>query len=385
MIRKKKMRRVFCALLTAGCLVGTAAQAGEVSLEGIEVIGGSRSTEAVSEVRIDDTEPAAQSETRTESEAGTASGTGTESEAGTTSGTGTESETGTVSGTSMASETGTTSETSMGSEAGTVSGTNTEFETETKSETESETETESPIDFEGLWEINTDIYAWIRIPGTVIDYPILQSMGEEDFYLTHDIEGNEDIYGSIYTQRYNEKDFSDFHTIIYGHNMRDDTMFGWLSELANLETLWDHDVIYIYLPDRTLEYWIFAAYVSDNMHQLGGVNTRSRADRQEYLDKVEARCADVQTFDRRLFDKVTADSHILTLSTCYQNDPEHRFLVQAVLVEQPDAGTLPVMEKPETLPEPEFEVEPESETETEFTPAELAEAETKVRRKSRGR
>ena len=137
----------------------------------------------------------------------------------------------------------------------------------------------------------------------------------------------------------------------------------------------NHNVIYIYLPDRTLEYWIFAAYVSDNMHQLGGVNTRSRADRQEYLDKVEARCADVQTFDRRLFDKVTADSHILTLSTCYQNDPEHRFLVQAVLVEQPDPGTLPEMEKPETLPVPEFEVEPESESETEpeLTAAELAE------------
>ena len=213
----------------------------------------------------------------------------------------------------------------------------------------------------------------------MIDYPVLQSLGEEDFYLTHDIEGNEDIYGSIYTQRYNKKDFSDFHTIIYGHNMKDDTMFGWLSELANLETYWNHDVIYIYLPDRTLEYWVFAAYVADNKHQLGGVNTRSRESRQEYLDKVEARCADVQTFDRRLFDKITADSHILTLSTCYQNDPEHRFLVQAVLVEQPDPGTLPAMEKPETLPEPEFEVGPEEETETEtengLTAAEQTETE----------
>ncbi len=300
MIKKKKMRRVLCALLAFGCLAGVAAQAGE--------------------------EP---------------SGNGAEAA------------------------------------AQTEAGTETEFETETESETE--TETESPIDFEGLWELNSDIYAWIRIPGTVINYPVLQSVGEEDFYLTHDIEGNEDIYGSIYTQRYNEKDFSDFNTIIYGHNMKDDTMFGWLSELADLGTLWDHNVIYIYLPDRTLEYWIFAAYVSDNMHQLGGVNTRSRKDRQEYLDKVEERCADVRTFDRRLFDKVTSDSHILTLSTCYQNDPEHRFLVQAVLVEQPDPGTLPVMEKPETLPEPEFEVWPEAESESEteagITAAELAQTE----------
>lgn len=331
MFRRKRMRRLLCGLLAAGCLAGGMAQAGEVSLESIEAVGGSQSIEPEENVSM------------------TAEGGGM------------------VADVSVASS---------GAESESEAEPGTETETEMESETEAETETESPIDFEGLWEINTDIYAWIKIPGTVINYPVLQSLGQEDFYLTHDIEGNDDVYGSIYTQRYNSTDFSDFHTIIYGHNMKDDTMFGWLSELANLETLWDHNVIYIYLPDRTLEYWIFAAYVADNMHQLGGVNTRSREDRQAYLDKVEARCEGVQTFDRRLFSKVTADSHILTLSTCYQNDPEHRFLVQAVLVEQPDPGTLPEMEKPETLPEPEFEVEPESESEleTEITAAELAAA-----------
>lgn len=347
MIRKKMIRRALCACLAAGCLTGGAAQAGEVSLEDIEIVGGSRSIETdIDGVQLEAVQAVG------------AGGTMTEASAGQTA--------------SDASESGSgkTAETKTADEPGT------ESEGEPGTETETETETESPIDFESLWQTNTDIYAWIRIPGTVIDYPVLQSLGEEDFYLTHDIEGNEDIYGSIYTQRYNKKDFSDFHTIIYGHNMKDDTMFGWLSELANLETYWDHDVIYIYLPDRTLEYWVFAAYVADNKHQLGGVNTRSRESRQEYLDKVEARCADVQTFDRRLFDKITADSHILTLSTCYQNDPEHRFLVQAVLVEQPDPGALPAMEKPETLPEPEFEVGPEEETETESGPTAAEQAET---------
>lgn len=218
----------------------------------------------------------------------------------------------------------------------------------------------NPIDFESLWRINTDIYAWIRIPGTVIDYPVLQSVGEEDFYLHHNIEGEEDIYGCIYSQRVNNKDFSDFHTILYGHNMRDDTMFGWLSEFLNLNVLWNHGVIYIYLPDKTLEYWVFAAYVTDNAHQLYGIDTTLRKDRQGYLDKIESQCEETVTFDRRLFSKITADSHILTLSTCYQNDPEHRFLLQAVLVEQPDPGTLTEMDGPITRPETE---EAESETE----------------------
>ena len=286
MIRKKMIRRVLCVCLAAGCLTGGAAQAGEVSLEDIEIVGGSRSIEVDPDgVQVEAVQAVSADSGTTEASADQ-----------------------TASEDMSESETGKTAETKVAGEAGS--------EAEPESETESETETESPIDFESLWQTNTDIYAWIRIPGTVIDYPVLQSLGEEDFYLTHDIEGNEDIYGSIYTQRYNKKDFSDFHTIIYGHNMKDDTMFGWLSELANLETYWNHDVIYIYLPDRTLEYWVFAAYVADNKHQLGGVNTRSRESRQEYLDKVEARCADVQTFDRRLFDKITADSHILTLSTC---------------------------------------------------------------------
>ncbi len=346
--RKLPKREIAC-LLAVCCLAGAAFNVDAVSVESVDVVAGSRSMEVDVEEAADGgmlegiqdvtPETTSASETMTEPEAA-------EREAG-----------------------GSETDTSDNEETGADVKPETVSESETEPESESETETESPIDFEGLWEINTDIYAWIQIPGTVISYPVLQSLGAEDFYLTHDIEGNEDIYGSIYTQRYNEKDFSDFHTILYGHNMKDDTMFGWLSELADLETLWNHNVIYIYLPDRTLEYWIFAAYVSDNMHQLGGVNTRSRKDRQEYLDKVEARCEDVQTFDRRLFDKVTADSHILTLSTCYQNDPEHRFLVQAVLVEQPDPGSLPEMEKPKTLPEPEGA---ESETESELTAAELA-------------
>ena len=255
----------------------------------------------------------------------------------------------------------------------------TEAEPETAAtQAETETETEAPIDFKSLWKINRDIYAWISIPGTVINYPVLHSVGEDDFYLYHDIEGNKDIYGSIYTQQVNSMDFSDFHTILYGHNMRDDTMFGWLSEYQNLEVLWNHGVIYIYLPDRTLEYWIFAAYVADNLHQLGGVDTLSRESRQEYLDKIEERCRNIETFDRRLFSKVTADSHILTLSTCYQNEAEHRFLVQAVLIEQPDPGTLPEMEGPRNRPAPEETESGTKETETGTKEAEIEteEAET---------
>lgn len=332
---KKLQQYMICALLAVCCLLNTAAAAEETGIATEAESGLGTETVMAAEDRLE-------TETCAETEAG--------SEAGTTE---TEKE-----------DTATEAEPET---AATEAGTETAAE-----ETETETETESPIDFKSLWKINRDIYAWVSIPGTVINYPVLHSVGEDDFYLYHDIEGNKDIYGSIYTQQVNSMDFSDFHTILYGHNMRDDTMFGWLSEYQNLEVLWNHGVIYIYLPDRTLEYWIFAAYVADNLHQLGGVDTLSRESRQEYLDKIEERCRNIETFDRRLFSKVTADSHILTLSTCYQNEAEHRFLVQAVLIEQPDPGTLPEMEGPRNRPAPE-----ETETETEeIAPGETAPEET---------
>ncbi len=209
-----------------------------------------------------------------------------------------------------------------------------EAEVQTQPENElSAPETESPIDFEALWQENSDIYAWLNIPGTTIDYPILQSKGEEDFYLYHDIHGEEDIRGSIYTQKVNRMNFTDFHTILYGHNMRDGSMFGSLYQYQELDYLWDHGTIFVYLPDRTLEYWIFSAYVTDDTHLLAGIDQTKKEDREQYLRRILFQCSDIQTFDKRLFSKVDADSRILTLSTCYQNDPEHRFVVQAVLVE----------------------------------------------------
>ncbi|MBQ2391460.1 MAG: hypothetical protein II306_06795, partial [Clostridia bacterium] len=68
-----------------------------------------------------------------------------------------------------------------------------------------DTRPENPIDFEKLWETNTDIYAWITIDGTNVDYPILQSTDtSDDFYLKHNMYRNSSVYGSIYTEMANE-------------------------------------------------------------------------------------------------------------------------------------------------------------------------------------
>ena len=83
----------------------------------------------------------------------------------------------------------------------------------------------APIGFYEAQEINSDAYAWIEIKDTNIHYPILQHESDDAYYLNHRIDGVAGYPGSIYTERVNAKDFSDYNTVVYGHNMKNKTMF----------------------------------------------------------------------------------------------------------------------------------------------------------------
>ena len=84
---------------------------------------------------------------------------------------------------------------------------------------------ENPIDFDALANTNDEIYAWITIPNTNIDYPVLQSKTSDLFYIDHDVNKNYLFAGSIYSEFSNLRNFSDRDTVLYGHNMLDGSMF----------------------------------------------------------------------------------------------------------------------------------------------------------------
>lgn len=190
---------------------------------------------------------------------------------------------------------------------------------------------ESKIDFESLWEVNEDAYAWIQIPGTVIDYPILQSATEEDdYYLNTTIDGKKGYPGSIYTEKYNSTAFTDPVTVVYGHDMIEGTMFTDLHKYEDKEFFDSNPYIYIYLPDRTLKYQVFAAVSFDDRYILGNYNFTDIEDFQSYLD--ELRSSIDGNVDPDV--EVTQQSSILTLSTCIADAPEQRWLVNATLIEQ---------------------------------------------------
>ena len=113
------------------------------------------------------------------------------------------------------------------------------------------------IDFAAAQAANPDVYAWIWIPGTNIDYPILQSESEDDaYYLNHTIEKKEGLPGTIYTEKYNAKDFTSPVTVVYGHNMKNGSMFADLHKFEDKAFFDANPYVYIYLPDRTIKYRI---------------------------------------------------------------------------------------------------------------------------------
>lgn len=198
-------------------------------------------------------------------------------------------------------------------------------ETEEKiAETEqSQTKPDIPVDFEKLWEINPEIYAWIEIPGTSVAYPIVQSASDNSYYLNHTIEGMAGYPGSIYTEGINSKDFQDFNTMIYGHDMEDGSMFGGLHQFEDSEYLKNHETLIIYTPEHKLTYRIFMTLTYDDRHIMGSFDFSKKEEREAYL-------ASIGNTDT----EVTADSKIVTLSTCIATQPSNRFLVEAVLVNE---------------------------------------------------
>lgn len=196
---------------------------------------------------------------------------------------------------------------------------------------------EKDIDFDALrQEENSDIYAWITVPGTVIDYPIVQHPDDPDYYLDYNLDGTKGYPGGIYTQFYNSKDWEDANTVIYGHNMKNGTMFAGLHQYEDSEFFENYPYVYIYSEDKIRVYQIFAAYEYADINlvtffQMPGVMTY-----EEYLASIYNLDGMNNNFNTDI--QVTAEDKIVTLATCISTKPNMRYLVQAVLVAEGDAA-----------------------------------------------
>lgn len=188
-----------------------------------------------------------------------------------------------------------------------------------------------PIDFEALRQKNPDVYAWITVPGTPIDYPILQRADDNSYYLNHTIDHEEKVEGAIFTENYNSTDFEDANTVIYGHDMKNGTMFRSLLDYQDRQFFEKNKEIIIYTPDAIRHYTIFAAYPYDNRHILLSFDFSDKSVFRQYLNNVFT----IRDMNACIDSSVEADTDdkIITLSTCYGTQRHMRYLVQAVLTD----------------------------------------------------
>lgn len=203
--------------------------------------------------------------------------------------------------------------------------------TPTKEPEEEFPKVEIPIDFASLQKVNDEIYAWIRIPGTKVDYPILQRASDDTYYLNHTVEGRQGYPGSIYTESLNRKNFMDRNTVIYGHNMKNGTMFGKLKNYKDASYMKEHSTILIYTPEHIYTYEVFAAITYDNSHLLYSFDFTEESGMQEFLDSI-ASVRNMSSYINKEVE-VTASDRIITLSTCVGNRSK-RLLVGAVLIDE---------------------------------------------------
>lgn len=134
---------------------------------------------------------------------------------------------------------------------------------ETSEGTEPESDRKSALSgYENLLKINPQVLGWIAIPGTQLSYPLLQG-DDNDFYLHHDIYGQENRYGAIFADYKTDIYGGESNIIIYGHHMRNGSMFGSLKEYDSISYYEEHPSFFLYLPEEEREYEIIAVLRND--------------------------------------------------------------------------------------------------------------------------
>ena len=191
---------------------------------------------------------------------------------------------------------------------------------------------EKVVDFETLQKKNADVYAWLYVPGTNIDYPVLQHPTDNGFYLHHNLDGSAGYPGCIYSEKYNSKDWDDPVTVLYGHNMiSTGKMFFQLHKFEKKSFFDTHQYFYIYTPEKTMQYEIFSDYVHSNEHLLYNHNFYNKEVFDSFFSTVLATNNTVSHVREGV--AISSDSKIVCLSTCIKGQSNTRFLVFGVLVE----------------------------------------------------
>ncbi len=173
--------------------------------------------------------------------------------------------------------------------------------------TETDNKKESPVDFNKLKNINPDIYAWLEIKAINVNYPVLQGENN-DTYLHTLPDGTYNNGGNLFIDNRCKNDFSSFVTVIYGHCMKDNSMFGLLNRFLDNSFLKDNNTFNIYMPEKTITPKIITCFETSEKSDIYKLPTAGNE--EEYLKLLSA----VSGADFSSVDIIS--QKILILSTC---------------------------------------------------------------------
>ena len=168
---------------------------------------------------------------------------------------------------------------------------------------ENEETSDSSIDWDSLKSTNEDIIGWLEIENTSINYPILKDTNNL-YYLKHNYLKKYNSNGSIFTLDSNP--FNDYETLIYGHNMRNGTMFSLLGNYLNKDFLFSHQKIKIYTPVKNYEGLIFSCYSIAIDKEENNIDNLNLEERIKYYKKAS----------QVKIDNVNVGEKIVKLTTC---------------------------------------------------------------------
>ena len=198
-------------------------------------------------------------------------------------------------------------------------------------ETSGEALPQAPIevDFAALQEVCGDVVGWIYCEDTPINYPVVQ-VDDNDYYLRRDIEGNHSTAGTIFVDGNNRKGFLDSNMIIYGHHMRNGSMFACLENWEEQEYYEEHPVMWLLTPEQDYQIVLFSGYTTSATSDTYTIFT----DPCEQLDRYLQDCIAKSDFQADV--AIDGTGRYVVLSTCAYEFDDARHVLHGMLV--PAAG-----------------------------------------------
>lgn len=184
------------------------------------------------------------------------------------------------------------------------------------------------VNFKKLQKMNKDVVGWIRFDAPkVINYPVVQTIDNET-YLTKTVDGSRNKVGAIFMDKSNAGNFQGQHTVLYGHNMKDGSMFAGLAKYKNESYYREHPFFYIYTPDgKVRTYEIFSVEITESDSKSYQMEFADEKEYENYLQLITKNSLYPATVAKK-------EVPVVSLSTCTNVKESQRLVVHGTLCKE---------------------------------------------------